>query len=96
MTLRFVYNEPAAVLKDALILADLHLGIEFELQQKGYHVGQQFPREAERINQLIRQTKTRQVIFLGDVKHNVYGMEDKEERVLNAFFRKLQTKKITV
>ncbi len=96
MDLKFIYGEPAALLGDALLLADLHLGIEYELQQKGYNLPLQYGKAAEHANVLLKQTRAKQIIFLGDVKHNVYGLEDNEERMLNAFFGLLKTKKITV
>lgn len=96
MALKFVYNSPAAVLGDALLVADLHLGIEYDLQRKGYAIALQYRNEAEKINALLKETKAKQIIFLGDVKHDVYGLLDKEERMLNAFFRLLKTRKITV
>lgn len=96
MTLEFLYNQAAAKLHDALVLSDLHLGIEYELERKGYRVPLQYKAVAQHINALIKQTKARQVIFLGDVKHDVFGLKDQEHRMLNAFFRLLKTKRITV
>lgn len=96
MTLQFLYNEAAAKLHDALLLSDLHLGIEYELQHKGYAVPLQYKAVAAHVNDLLKQTKARQIIFLGDVKHDVYGLKDKEHRMLNAFFRLLKTKRVTV
>ncbi len=96
MELKFVYNEPVAVLADALVIGDVHLGIEYELQRKGYNIHLQYKKVAEKINALLQQTDTKTVIFLGDLKHDVYGMKDQEERMLNAFFRLLKTKKIIV
>ncbi len=96
MDLKFVVNEPAAVLGDALVIGDVHLGIEYELQRKGYNIPLQYRKVAERINALLKQTRTKTIIFLGDLKHDVYGMKDTEERMLNAFFRLLKSKKIIV
>ncbi|MBI5226535.1 metallophosphoesterase [Candidatus Micrarchaeota archaeon] len=96
MELKFIYNTPAAILGDALLLADLHLGIEYDLQQNGYNIPLQFKAVADKVNSLLKQTKARQIIFLGDVKHDVYGMKDPEERMLNSFFARLKTKRITV
>jgi uncharacterized protein len=96
MNLKFVYNQPAAILGDSLILSDLHLGIEYELQKKGYHIPLQYKTVAAEVKALMQQTKKRKIIFLGDVKHDVYGMKDPEERMLTNFFRLLNTKHITV
>ncbi len=96
MDLKFLYNEPAAILGDALVIGDMHLGIEYELQRKGYNLPLQYKKVAERINALLKQTKANTVIFLGDLKHDVYGMKDTEERMLNAFFRLLKAQKIIV
>lgn len=96
MELKFVYNEPAAILGDALVIGDMHLGIEFELQRKGYNLPLQYKKVAEKVNALLKQTKAKTVIFLGDLKHDVHGMKDQEERMLNAFFRLLKAKRIIV
>ncbi|MBI2444815.1 metallophosphoesterase [Candidatus Micrarchaeota archaeon] len=96
MELKFVAGEPAAVLDDALVIGDVHLGIEYELQRKGYNIALQYRKVAERLNGLLKQTKADTVIFLGDLKHDVYGMRDQEERMLNAFFRLLKAKRIIV
>ncbi|MDP2717616.1 MAG: metallophosphoesterase [Candidatus Micrarchaeota archaeon] len=96
MSLRFVYDQPAALLADALLLSDLHLGIEYELQQKGYHIPLQYKSVAADVNALLKETRARQIVFLGDVKHDVYGMRDPEERMLANFFRLLKTRRITV
>jgi len=96
MELKFVYNEPAAVLADALVIGDVHLGIEYELQRKGYNIHLQYKKVAEHVNRLLKQTGSKTVIFLGDLKHDVYGMKDQEERMLNAFFRLLKARRIIV
>lgn len=94
--LKFVHDEAAAVLGDALIVGDVHLGIEYQLQRKGYNLQLQYRKIAEKINALLRQTKAKAVIFLGDLKHDVHGMKDQEERMLNAFFALLKAKRIIV
>ena len=96
MELKFVYNEPVAGLADALVIGDVHLGIEYELQRKGYNLALQYRKVAEKINALLKQTKATTIIFLGDLKHDVYGMKGQEERMLNAFFRLLKAKRIIV
>jgi len=52
-----------------LIVADLHLGWEAALSEKGIHLPSQMPKILERLIQLIKENKPTTIIFLGDVKH---------------------------
>ena len=55
----------------ALVVADLHLGLEAELSQKGIGLPDQLPKLRERLLELLEREKPQRLVFLGDVKHSV-------------------------
>ncbi len=84
--LRFIPGRPALITQDALVLADLHLGLEHELFGKGVRVGSQMQGMLEQTIELLDQYSPELVIFLGDVKHNVPDTPLEETKDLVKFF----------
>src|SRR3989475_12390280 len=74
---------------DALVVADLHIGLEEELREKGVHI----PSRAEAMGQKLAEIASRRgasrIIILGDVKHLVPKMASRERRDVYVFFRDL-------
>jgi len=93
MTATPIYGAPALKVKsakeNALVVADLHLGIESEFANRGVALPSQVPRIKERLLKLIEQERPKRLIFLGDVKHNVPVATWQEWRELPAFFEEL-------
>lgn len=75
-----------------LVVADLHLGWEAPLIQKGVHIPSQTPRILNKILQLIKMCKPTRLIFLGDVKHAIAKVEMEEWRDIPDFFEALEKK----
>lgn len=71
------------------MVADLHIGWEVSLAQKGIHVPSQTPKLLEKMIQLIKATNPSSIIFLGDVKHAVRRVELEEWRDVPEFFEKI-------
>ncbi len=88
-----IYGAPALVVADAkeraLVVADLHLGIEGELAKRGISLPSQVPKVKARLLELIRQQGADRLIFLGDVKHNVPIATWQEWRELPKLFEEL-------
>lgn len=88
-----IRGTPALLIKSArerlLIVADLHLGIEAELANKGVSLPSQIPKVKERLLKLIKRRRSDRLIFLGDVKHNVPIASWQEWRELPGFFEEL-------
>jgi hypothetical protein len=65
----------------ALVIADLHLGIEAELRDKGINIGSQTGKILERAIKCIKATNPDVIVLLGDVKHEVpnLSMMDRKE-----------------
>lgn len=69
-----IINEPALVVTNsiqALVIADIHLGIEWDLYRSGFSIPSQMEQRLERIRGYIRESAPDRIILLGDVKHNV-------------------------
>jgi len=76
---------PALIVQDTkrrLIIADLHFGIESELNSKGIYIQSQAKERKNRLLDLINRTKPEHLIILGDVKHRVPGTSRQEFREL--------------
>ncbi len=88
-----IRGTPALTIKSAreraLIVADLHLGIEGELASKGVSLPSQIPKVKGRLLELIKKRRPDRLIFLGDVKHNVPIASWQEWRELPGFFEEL-------
>lgn len=75
--------------KRVLVVADLHIGWEVALAQKGIHVPSQTPKILDRMLKLVKSSRPTTLIFLGDVKHTVAKAELKEWRDIPDFFEAL-------
>lgn len=94
--MKFLSGAPAAVIGKTLVIADTHLGMEFELRRKGIMVGIQWKKAAAEVNALLKQAKARRLIIIGDAKHDVYGFEAREKLMMEDFFTALDTQDVTV
>ena len=73
-TLKPLVDEPALVVEHehkALVLADIHLGIETEFRQKGINIGSQTDKLLKRAIECVKAAEPDVIILLGDVKHAV-------------------------
>lgn len=75
-----------------LVVADLHIGWEVALVQKGVHVPSQTPKILNQMLQLMELCKPTRLLFLGDVKHTIARVEMKEWRDIPDFFEALGRK----
>lgn len=61
--------------KRVLIVADLHIGWEVALVERGIHVPSQTPKMKEKLLRLVDLYKPTSLLFLGDVKHTIARVE---------------------
>jgi len=96
MPIKPIQPYPALLLRRkserVLVVADLHIGWEAPLTQKGVHVPSQTPKILDKILQLIKTCKPTRLIFLGDVKHTIAKVEMEEWRDIPDFFEALEKK----
>ena len=85
---------PALLLQNnrdrALVVADLHIGWERLLSQRGVHVPSQTPKIKNTLLKLIKETNPTQAIFLGDVKDAIAKVAMEEWRDIPEFFEDIQ------
>lgn len=89
MDLEPIPDRPALLAGDALVVADLHIGIEEELREKGVHIPSRAEVMGRRLVDLAERTGARRLVLLGDVKHLVPKMASRERRDVYVFFRDL-------
>lgn len=84
--MRFLYDEPAMFHKGALLIGDTHFGIEQRLEQKGVYYSSMSRHILAKTISLIKRTKARRLILLGDVKENITAVDS----VTESIFEKLR------
>lgn len=89
MDLEPVPDSAALRAGDALVVADLHIGIEEELREKGVQIPSRAEVMARRLVDLADRTGATELVVLGDVKHLVPRMASRERRDVYVFFRDL-------
>ncbi len=92
MPVKFLTDRALLLPGRTLVIADLHLGMERELAEAGIHVPDQAERLLKRIDALIKHTKAKRLIILGDLKHNVPTITGTEWREIPAFLEHLSKK----
>lgn len=73
-----------------LVIADLHIGWEIALSQRGIYVPTQMPRLLRRLESVINKYKPEELLILGDVKHTVARAEIGEWHDVPDFFDELK------
>jgi hypothetical protein len=85
---------PAALIKTektrTMVIADLHIGWELSLSEKGIHVPTQTPKLLKKLTTLISTYKPERLLILGDVKHTVATAEIGEWQDIPDFFNELK------
>lgn len=97
MAVRFVTGYPAAFITEekTLVIADIQIGLEHELYEKGIVIHAQVDKFLKTIMHLIKTTGAKKLVIVGDLKHKVPGISLREERELLRFFEPL-VKKVKV
>jgi putative SbcD/Mre11-related phosphoesterase len=89
-----VQQYPALLLQNnserCLVVADLHIGWERLLSQRGVHVPSQTPKLKNTLLKVIKATKPTQVTFLGDIKDAIAKIALEEWKDIPEFFEDIQ------
>jgi len=88
-----IQNEPALFIKDKkiLIVADLHIGIESELREHGINTNSQSQIITNHLISIIKKYKPKEIILLGDIKHNIPTSTIQERRDVKQFLRIIES-----
>lgn len=92
-TIQPLIDEPALLLKEKklLIIADLHIGIESELREKGFQVPSQTKIMEKRLLSIIIKNHIKDIILLGDIKHTIPSSTVQERTDVKNFLTVLQS-----
>ncbi len=83
--IRFVTGQPALLAGDTLVVADLHIGVEYGYYKSGIRIPSNTGSMLKALRELIRLTRARNLVLLGDVKHKVPGSTFQEMREIPEF-----------
>ena len=87
-------NHPAIIVKHrkekTLAIADLHIGWEMALSEKGIHVPSQTQKLLVRLTSLISTYKPEKLLILGDIKHSIATAVTAEWHDVPDFFGELK------
>lgn len=97
MAIKFITDFPALFVsgEKLLVVADLHIGLEYELYQSGIIIPPQAEKFQKIIGHLVKITKAKTLVILGDIKHKVPGISFRETKEIPKLFSNL-TEKIQV
>lgn len=87
-----IIEEPALVVTNtetSLVVADIHLGIEWDLYRSGINLPSQMEGRLNRILSYIQANSPDRVILLGDIKHNVPQVSWQEKDEIPRFLETL-------
>lgn len=90
-----IADSPALIVEDALVIADLHLGIELEYRKKGVYVEKQSVRLAKDVANMAEEYGIRKVIVIGDIKHMI-GCWESGINDVKAFYNVLSSRGISL
>ena len=79
-----ILEEPALIVRNtetALVIADIHLGIEWDLYRSGINLPSRMKDRLDRVLGYIQTCSPDRIVLLGDVKHNVpqISWQEKDE-----------------
>jgi uncharacterized protein len=85
-------DEPALLFKEKklLVVADLHIGIESELQENGVHVPSQTKIMEQRLISLLTTYDIKDIILLGDIKHMIPSISIQERADVKQFLSTIE------
>lgn len=88
-----ILNQPALFIKEKkiLVLADLHIGIESELSEKGVNAASQIKKITNRFILLCKKYKPKEIVLLGDVKHNIPSSTIQERKDVKKFLEEIKS-----
>ena len=86
MDLEPIPDEPVLLADDALVAADLHIGLEEELDEKGVRLPSRAEAMGRRLTGIAERRGADRLVLLGDVKHLVPKMAGRERGDVYRFF----------
>ena len=86
-----ILNESSLLInKKILVVADLHIGIESELREQGINTASQTQTMTNRFVSLCKKYKPKEIVLLGDIKHNIPSSTIQERKDVKNFLETIQ------
>lgn len=87
-----IFNEPALFDKNKkiLVVADLHIGIEAELRERGLNTASQTHNMINHLVSLCKKYRPEEIVMLGDIKHNIPSSTIEERKDVEDLLEKVQ------
>jgi len=88
-----ILNEPILFIDNEkiLIIADLHIGIESELRENGLNTPSQTSNMIDHMISLCKKYRPRDIVLLGDIKHNIPSSTIQERKDIKNFLETIQS-----
>lgn len=89
MRLQPVPDEAALLFDRTIVVADLHIGIEFGFRESGFVIPSQTDRMLERLIDIAARHKAERAVIVGDVKHKIKSVSPQERAEIPPFFERV-------
>ena len=89
MKLQPVPDEATLLFDRTIVVADLHIGIEFSFRESGFVIPKQTDRMLERLIGISRRHKIERAVVVGDIKHKIKSVSPQEKAEIPPFFESL-------
>lgn len=86
--MRFLYNVPALLYRHALIVGDMHFGIEQRLHNQGIRAEGISKELTEKLIRVAKENNVKKIIFLGDVKENILRVDPITKKIFEKLSKK--------
>ena len=98
MTVKFLTDYPAAFISDEkiLVIAELHLGLEYAIYKSGITIPPQREKFLETLEKLLEITDAKKLVIVGDIKHKVPGSTLREDKEIPKFLEQISTQIKTI
>lgn len=98
MAVKFLTDYPAAFIQEekTLVIAELHLGLEYEIYKSGITIPPQREKFLETLERLIEITNAKKLVIVGDIKHKVPGSTIREDKEIPRFLEKIGSELKTI
>ncbi|MCS3924734.1 metallophosphoesterase [Methanosalsum natronophilum] len=90
-----IINKPALIIENKikiLAIADIHLGIEWDLYKSGFSIPTLTTRHLDKVQALIHEHNPDRLVFVGDIKHNVPSISWQERNEVPLFLNTIADK----
>lgn len=89
MMLQPVPDEAALLYDETIVVADLHIGIEFSFRESGFVIPKQTEMMLERLLASIARHKAERLVIVGDLKHKIKAVSPQERAEIPFFFERV-------